>query len=105
MAQATNFDQSRKATGTTWPEAAKQKQYDAVIQEAKPVRRMYPKYVGAPTHMNLVAAADLAKGDKKAAEAILIEYSEDRRRRPGHFLKSSPHSRRNWASQRKRRRP
>jgi tetratricopeptide (TPR) repeat protein len=74
-AQATNFDQTRKAL-EQMAEAAKQKQYDAVIEEGEVVRRKYPEYIGASNPYELVAAADLAKGDKKAAEAILIEYEK-----------------------------
>ncbi len=43
--QAANFDQSRKALEHL-VEAAKQNQYDAVIQEGEAVRRMYPEYIG-----------------------------------------------------------
>jgi tetratricopeptide (TPR) repeat protein len=74
-AQAANFEQTRKAL-EQMAEAAKQKQYDAVIQEGEAVRRMYPEYIGAANPYEFVAAADLAKGDKKAAEAILIEYEK-----------------------------
>ena len=74
-AQAANFDQTRKAL-EQMAEAAKQKQYDAVIQEGEVVRRKYPEYVGAANPYELIAAADLAKGDKKAAEAVLIEYEK-----------------------------
>jgi tetratricopeptide (TPR) repeat protein len=74
-AQATNFDQTRKAL-EQMAEAAKQKQYDAVIEQGEVVRRKYPEYIGAANPYELVAAADLAKGDKKAAEAILIEYQK-----------------------------
>src|ERR1700730_7115443 len=74
-AQAANFDQSRKAL-EHMAEAAKQKQYDAVIQEADAVLSMYPEYIGAANPYEFVAAADLAKGDKKAAEAIFIEYEK-----------------------------
>jgi cellulose synthase operon protein C len=74
-AQAANFDQSRKAL-EQMVETAKQKQYDAVIQEGEVVRRMYPEYVGAANPYELIAAADLAKGDKKAAETVLIEYEK-----------------------------
>ncbi len=73
--QAANFDQSRKAL-EQMVETAKQKQYDAVIQEGEVVRRMYPEYVGAANPYELIAVADLAKGDKKAAETVLIEYEK-----------------------------
>jgi tetratricopeptide (TPR) repeat protein len=74
-AQAASFDQTRKAL-EEMAEAAKQKQYDAVIQEGEVVRRKYPEYIGAANPYELVAAADLAKGDKKAAEAVLTEYEK-----------------------------
>jgi cellulose synthase operon protein C len=74
-AQAANFDQSRKAL-EQMAEAAKQKQYDSVIQEGEVVHRMYPEYVGDANPYEFIAAAYLAKGDKKAAEAILIEYEK-----------------------------
>ena len=73
--QAANFDQSRKALEQL-VEAAKQKQYDAVIQEGEAVRRMYPEYIGAANPYEFIAAADLAKGDKKAAETVLTEYEK-----------------------------
>jgi cellulose synthase operon protein C len=74
-ATAANVDQTRKAL-EQMAEAAKQKQYDAVIEEGEVVRHKYPEYIGASNPYELVAAADLAKGDKKAAEAILIEYEK-----------------------------
>jgi tetratricopeptide (TPR) repeat protein len=74
-AKATNVDQTRRAL-EEMAEAAKQKQYDAVIEEGEVVRHKYPEYIGAANPYELVAAADLAKGDKKAAEAILIEYQK-----------------------------
>jgi cellulose synthase operon protein C len=74
-AKAANFEQTRKAL-VEMAEAAKQKQYDAVIEEGEVVRRKYPEYIGASNPYELVAVADLAKGDKKGAEAILIEYEK-----------------------------
>jgi hypothetical protein len=73
--QAANFDQSRKALEHL-VEAAKQNQYDTVIQEGEAVRRMYPEYIGDANPYEFIAAADLAKGDKKAAEAVLTEYEK-----------------------------
>jgi cellulose synthase operon protein C len=73
--QAANFDQSRKAL-EQMAEAAKQKQYDSVIQEGEAVRRMYPEYVGDPNPYEFIAAAYLAMGDKKAAKAILVKYEK-----------------------------
>jgi cellulose synthase operon protein C len=74
-AQAANLDQSRKAL-EQMADAAKQKQYDSVLKEGEAVRRMYPEYVGDANPYEFIAAVDLAKGDKKFAEAILTEYQK-----------------------------
>ncbi len=37
---------------------------------------MYPEYIGDANAYEFVAAADLAKGDKKAAAAVLTEYEK-----------------------------
>src|SRR5271156_5964037 len=74
-AQAASFDQSRK-TLERMAEAAKQKQYDSVIQDGEAVRRMYPEYVGDANPYEFIAAAYLAKGDKKAAEDVLVVYEK-----------------------------
>ena len=71
--------QLRCSGGRRWSklvEAAKQKQYDAVIQKGEAVRRMYPEYIGDANPYEFVAAADLAKGDKKAAAAVLTDYEK-----------------------------
>jgi tetratricopeptide (TPR) repeat protein len=73
--QAANFDKTREALERL-VEAAKENQYDAVIQEGEAVRRRYPEYIGAANPYELIAAADLAKGDKKAAEAVLTAYEK-----------------------------
>ena len=84
-------------------EAAKQKQYDAVIQQGEAVRRMYPEYVGDANAYEFMAVADLAKGDKKAAAAVLTDYEKI----GGEILpfsRSLPRSKKSWASRRKLRR-
>ena len=73
--QAANFDQSRKALERL-VEAARQNQYDTVIQEGEAVRHMYPEYIGAANPYEFIAAADLAKGDKKGAESVLTAYEK-----------------------------
>ena len=73
--QAANFDQSLKALEHL-AEAAKQKQYDAVLQEGEVVRHMYPEYVGDANPYQFIAAAALAKGDKKGAADILTVYEK-----------------------------
>ena len=37
---------------------------------------MYPEYIGDANAYELIAVADLAKGDKKAAAAVLTEYEK-----------------------------
>jgi tetratricopeptide (TPR) repeat protein len=73
--QAANFDQTRDALQRL-AQAAKENHYDAVIQEGEAVRRKYPEYIGASNPYELIAAVDLAKGDKKAAEFVLTEYEK-----------------------------
>jgi tetratricopeptide (TPR) repeat protein len=53
---------------------AKSEQYDAVLQQGDKVLQMYPEYVGPANAYSFLAEADLAKGDKPAATAILAEY-------------------------------
>ena len=72
---AANFDEWRKAL-EQMVQAAEQKQYDAVIQQGEAVRRMYPEYIGDANPYEFIAVADLAMGDKKAAEAVLTEYEK-----------------------------
>jgi tetratricopeptide (TPR) repeat protein len=72
---AANLDAWRKAM-VQMVEAANQKQNDAVIQQGDAVRRMYPEYIGDSSAYELVAVADLAKGDKKAAVAVLTDYEK-----------------------------
>jgi cellulose synthase operon protein C len=72
---AANFDQWRKALEHL-AEADKQKQYDAVLQQGEAVRGMYPQYIGDANAYQFVAAADLARGDKKGAVAILTYYEK-----------------------------
>jgi tetratricopeptide (TPR) repeat protein len=72
---AANLDAWQKAM-VVLVQASNQKQYDAVIQQGDAVRRMYPEYVGDSSAYELVAVADLAKGDKKAAVTVLTEYEK-----------------------------
>jgi cellulose synthase operon protein C len=74
-AMAANFNDWRKALEQL-VEAANQKQYDAVIQQGPSVLRMYPEYIGDANAYEFVAMADLAKGDKKAAAAVLADYEK-----------------------------
>jgi cellulose synthase operon protein C len=74
-ATAAGFDQWREALKQL-AGAAKQNQYDAVLQQGEAVRRMYPEYIGDANVYEFLAGADLAKGDKKAAAAVLTEYEK-----------------------------
>ena len=62
--------------------ASEQKQYDTVWQKGPQRWRCIPSTSGTPTPMNLLADADLAKGDKKAAAAVLTEYEKRAARIP-----------------------
>ena len=72
---AAGFDDWRKAL-EHMVQASNQKQYDGVIQEGAAVQRMYPEYIGDANAYELIAEADLAKGDKKAAMAVLTSYEK-----------------------------
>jgi cellulose synthase operon protein C len=74
-AMAANFNDWRKALEQL-VEAANQKQYDAVIQKGPAILRMYPEYIGDANAYEFIAVADLAKGDKKAAAAVLTDYEK-----------------------------
>ena len=73
--QAANFDEWQEALEHL-VEVAKQNQYDEVLREGEVVRRMYPEYIGDANAYEFVAVADLAKGDKKAAVAVLTDYEK-----------------------------
>ncbi len=70
---AANFDEWHKKLENL-VEAANQKQYDAVLQQGETVRSLYPDYIGDANVYEFVAAADLARGDKKAAVTVLTYY-------------------------------
>jgi hypothetical protein len=55
---------------------AKQNQYDEVLREGEVVRSMYPEYIADANAYEFLAVADLAKGDKKAAAAVLTGYEK-----------------------------
>jgi tetratricopeptide (TPR) repeat protein len=57
-------------------EKAKNKDYDEVLKEGEEVRRMYPDYIYPANAYEFMAQADIAKGDKQAAVAILTAYEK-----------------------------
>jgi len=77
-----NFDQWRMHLKQL-VELDKEKKYDEVLKEGEEVRRLYPQYVYDANAYEFMAAADLAKDDKKAAAAILTDYEKMGGRNPG----------------------
>jgi tetratricopeptide (TPR) repeat protein len=55
---------------------AKSKDYDAVLKEGEEVRSLYPDYIYPANPYEFMADADIAKGDKAAAAAILTTYKK-----------------------------
>jgi cellulose synthase operon protein C len=55
---------------------AKNKNYDEVLKEGEVVRGLYPDYIYPANPYEFMAEADLAKGDKPAAAAILTAYEK-----------------------------
>jgi tetratricopeptide (TPR) repeat protein len=70
-----NFDNWRTSLKDL-VQQAKNKNYDAVLKEGEIVRSLYPDYVYPANPYEFMAEADLAKGDKKAAAAILTTYEK-----------------------------
>jgi len=70
-----NFDKWR-ASVKTLVEQAKNKNYDEVLKQGEEVRRLYPDYIYPANAYEFMAQADLAKGDKQAAAAILTSYEK-----------------------------
>ena len=61
---------------------AKSGDYDEVIKEGDEVRRMYPQYVYGGNTYELLAEADLAKQNERAAAAVLTDYENEGGRNP-----------------------
>ena len=72
---AANFDKWRAAVKAL-VEQAKNKNYDEVLKQGEEVRRMYPDYIYPANAYEFMAQADIAKGDKSAAVAILTSYEK-----------------------------
>ncbi|HEV2522999.1 MAG TPA: tetratricopeptide repeat protein [Candidatus Acidoferrales bacterium] len=70
-----SFDQWR-AKLKNLAQQARNKNYDEVLKEGEEVRRMYPDYVYPANPYEFMAQADLVKGDKPAATAILTSYEK-----------------------------
>jgi len=61
---------------------ARNKQYDEVLKEGDQVRQMYPDYIYEANVYEFIAEADLAKGNKQDAAAVLTEYEKTGGRAP-----------------------
>jgi len=70
-----NFDNWRTSIKDL-VEQARNKNYDAVLKEGEIVRSLYPDYVYPANPYEFMAQADVAKGDKPAAAAILTAYEK-----------------------------
>ena len=55
---------------------AKNKNNEEVLKEGEEVRRLYPDYIYPANPYEFMAEADIAKGDKPAAAAILTAYEK-----------------------------
>ncbi len=72
-AEAAHFDQWREQLKALVA-AAKQNQYDAILQHGQSVIALYPEYVGDASPYELIADAAKAKGDAKTEAATLVSY-------------------------------
>jgi Flp pilus assembly protein TadD len=72
-AQAAHFDEWRGKLKALFA-AAKQKQYDTVVQQGPAILALYPEYVGDANVYELMADAYNTQGDAKAEAAILTAY-------------------------------
>jgi len=70
-----NFDKWR-ASVKDLAQQAKNKNYDEVLKEGEEVRQLYPDYVYPANPYEFMAQADLAKGNKPAAVAILTDFEK-----------------------------
>ena len=70
-----NFDKWRAALKDLVKQA-RDKNYDAVLKEGEEVRAMYPDYIYPANAYEFMAQADMAKGNKPAAAAILTAYEK-----------------------------
>ena len=72
---AASFDEWQKR----WKDLlqlSKHGQYDEDLREGNEVRRLYPEYVDQASAYQLMAEADVAKGNQQAAAAELTRYQE-----------------------------
>jgi cellulose synthase operon protein C len=75
-AEAAHFDEWRSKLKALVA-AAKEKQYDTVLQQGPSIVAMYPEYVGDANAYELMADADKAKNDPKAEALVLTAYQQE----------------------------
>jgi cellulose synthase operon protein C len=63
-------------------QSAKDKNYDAVLEQGEKVRQLYPDYVYTANAYEFLAEAYLAKGNKKSAAEVLTDYEKRGGRNP-----------------------
>jgi len=72
-AEAARFDAWREKLKALFA-AARQKQFDDVLQQGPPIIAMYPEYVGDASAYELIADAAQMRGDTKTETATLTAY-------------------------------
>jgi cellulose synthase operon protein C len=72
---AANFDQWRTQLEQL-AQASKKEQNDVVLDQGPKVSALYPEYIGDANAYELVAMANLAKDNKKAAVEVLTAYEK-----------------------------
>ncbi len=83
--QVQNFDEWKEKTKAL-VEAARKKDNDTVIKDGPAVRDMYPDFVEAGNAYELVATAQIAKGNKPAAIEELLRWVHAGGRNPDSIL-------------------
>jgi len=79
--EVANFDEWVKDLKVL-AQSAKEKNYDAVVEQGEKVRQMYPDYVYAANAYEFLAEAYLEKGNRPSAAEVLTEYEKRGGRNP-----------------------
>jgi cellulose synthase operon protein C len=79
--EVANFDEWVKDLKVL-AQSAKEKNYDAVVEQGEKVRQMYPDYVYAANPYEFLAEAYLEKGNRPSATEVLTEYEKRGGRNP-----------------------
>jgi tetratricopeptide (TPR) repeat protein len=79
--EVANFDEWVKGLKAL-AQVAKDKQYDAVLEQGEKIRKMYPDYIYTANAYEFLAEAYLAKENKKSAQDVLADYEKRGGRNP-----------------------